>query len=63
MEVKCVDHTDDLFGYMTKKKLHTLKRAIEYYCAQTEIQYTEIRLDVVFVKYGQIIEIFENITF
>lgn len=63
VEVKCVDHTDDLFGYVTKKKLHTLKRSIEHYCIQTEREYAEIRLDIVFVKHGQIIEIFENIIF
>lgn len=63
VEVKCVDHTDDLMWYIGRKKLSTLKRSIEYYCSQTPLSYTSVRLDIVFVKHGQIYEIFENIAF
>ena len=63
VEVKCVDHTTDLTGYITRKKLSTLHRAIEYYASQTQIKYRDLRLDIVFVKHHQIYEIFPNISF
>jgi Holliday junction resolvase-like predicted endonuclease len=63
VEVKCVDHTDDLIWYIGKKKLLTLKKSIETYCTYCWLSYNDIRLDCVFVKHDQIYEIFENIQF
>jgi Holliday junction resolvase-like predicted endonuclease len=62
IEVKAIDNTEDIFWYLTKKKLSTLKRTIEYYLYQNHIKNKLIRLDVVFVKNNKIIEIYENVT-
>lgn len=63
IEVKCIDHTEDLIDYISRKKLSTLKKSIEHYCNQTPISYQSVRLDIVFVKNNSLYEIFENITF
>jgi len=58
--VKVIDHIDDLFGYITEKKLYFLRKAIAYYCHAHPTKNT-IRIDVAFVKEGKIVEIYENI--
>lgn len=60
IEVKVVDHIDDLFGYLTQKKIYFLYKTIEWYRLKHSIR-DIIRLDVVFVKNAQILEIYENI--
>lgn len=61
VEVKVVDYTDDLIGYVTPKKLHFLHRVIDEYCWKYKVK-GKIQLDVVFVKNNKIIERFKNIT-
>lgn len=60
VEVKVVDHIDDLFGYVTEKKLYFLHKVIQRYCQDHETK-DSLRIDVVFVKAGKIIEIYENV--
>lgn len=60
VEVKVVDHIDDLFGYVTEKKLYFLHKVIERYCQDHETK-DALRIDVVFVKAGKIVEIYENV--
>lgn len=61
VEVKVVDHIDDLYDYVTPKKLGHVKHTIAYYLLQhpTDKDYT---LDVVFVKDNSIVEVYENVT-
>lgn len=61
VEVKVVDHIDDLQDYVTQKKLWYVKRAITYYL-YTHPNDKEYILDVVFVKNNSIIEIYNNVT-
>ena len=49
IEVKTVDYIDDLDNYITKSKLKALSTK-------------DLRIDVVFLQQGEIIEIYENIT-
>jgi Holliday junction resolvase-like predicted endonuclease len=48
VEVKVVDHIEDIDGYVTPKKLGFLTRAIEWYLTAHPSQH-EIVLDVAFV--------------
>lgn len=61
IEVKCVNSIDELDNYISRKKLITLERAIETYLHQHHLD-TEVRLDIAFVKHGEILEIYENIS-
>lgn len=61
VEVKVVNHIDDLQSFITGKKLYYVQKTIEQYLHTHAID-KDPRLDVVFVKQGQIIEVFENIT-
>lgn len=60
IEVKVVDHIDDLFGYVTEKKLYYLRKTIAYYMREYPTK-SDIRIDVVFVKNGSIYEVYENV--
>ncbi len=60
IEVKVVNHIDDIFDYVTEKKLYFLRKTIAHYCQQNTTK-ALIRVDVVFVKDGKIWEIYENI--
>ena len=60
VEVKTVDQIDDLFDYITPRKLSTVKRTIQTYLWKNPTQ-KDIRLDVVFVKNKQVFEVYENI--
>ncbi len=61
VEVKVVDHIEDLQNYVTPKKLWHLIHTIEYYLVghPTDKEYV---LDVVFVRDNSILEAYENVT-
>ncbi len=61
VEVKVVDHMDDLQDYVTPKKLWHVKHTIEYYL-YTHPTDKEYVLDVVFVRDNSIFEIYKNVT-
>ena len=61
VEVKVVDHIQDIDGYVTTKKIGFLKRAIDRYLTDNPSDH-EIVLDVAFVHWNTIIEIYENVT-
>lgn len=61
VEVKVVDHTDDLIWYITPKKLMYLDRTIQDYMYKKWLNFN-IRMDVAFVKNNQILEVYENVT-
>ena len=61
VEAKVVDHIDDLDGYITPRKLSALKRTIDVYLYEHPTHKT-LRLDVVFVKQGKIIEHYIDVT-
>lgn len=60
VEVKVVNHIDDLQSFITGKKLYYVQKTIEQYLHTHHID-KDPRLDIVFVKHGAIIEVFENI--
>ena len=61
VEVKCVDHTDDLHGYVTPTKLRTLARSIATYHHRVGVPESHLmRVDVVFVKDTTILHIFDH---
>ncbi len=60
VEVKVVNQIDDLQSFITGKKLYYVQKTIEQYLHTHHID-KDPRLDIAFVKQGQIIEIFENI--
>ncbi len=59
VEVKVVDHTDDLFDYVTQRKLWHVVHTINYYLLEhpTDVNYS---FDIVFIKENSILEIYEN---
>jgi len=61
VEVKVVDHIDELQNYVTPKKLWHVKHTINYYLLThpTDKEYT---LDVVFVRDNSILEVYKNVT-
>lgn len=61
VEVKVIDHVDDLQDYVTPKKLCHVKHTIEYYL-YTHPTDKEYALDVVFVRNNSIVEVYENVT-
>ena len=61
VEVKVVNHTDDLMWYITPKKLMYLDRAIQDFMYKKWLNFN-IRMDVVFVKNNEIFEVFEDVT-
>lgn len=61
IEVKVVDSIEEWSGYLSARKLQAIERSIEEYCYRKWIE-KEIRLDLVFVKNQQVIEVFENIS-
>ena len=63
IEVKTVNDIDELDNYVTEKKIWFLQRTLENFLQDTdESRIEDIRMDVVFVKNGQILEIYEDIT-
>ena len=61
VEVKVVDYIEDIDGYVTPKKIGFLQRAIEWYLTAHPTNH-EISLDVAFVHWNTIIEVYENVT-
>lgn len=61
IEVKTVDYIEDLDNYITKSKLKALSRTVDAYITKYPTN-KELRIDVVFLQQGNIIEIYENIT-
>ncbi len=61
VEVKTVDHVDDLYEYVSKKKIALIQRTINYYLWGHTTK-KEIVLDVVFVRNNAIIERYHNVT-
>lgn len=61
VEVKVVDHIDDLMWYIKPQKLKFLERTIEDYMYKKNLD-LDVRLDVVFVKDNCIFNLFENVT-
>ncbi|MCX6824100.1 MAG: YraN family protein [candidate division SR1 bacterium] len=61
VEVKVIDHIDELQDYVTQKKLGHVKHTINYYLLThpTDKEYT---LDVVFVRDNSIFEVYKNVT-
>ena len=63
IEVKTVNDIDELDNYVTSKKIWFLQRTLENYLQNVdESRIEDIRMDVVFVKNGQILEIYEDVT-
>jgi Holliday junction resolvase-like predicted endonuclease len=63
IEVKYVDTIQELDNYISPKKIWHLTKALESFLWKTNGQtFDEIRMDAVFVKNGNIIERYENIT-
>jgi len=60
VEVKVVDSLEDVHGVVTPKKCHTLQRTIARYMQRNPVV-GDIRVDLVFVAKGRIIEHLENI--
>ena len=61
IEVKAVHHTDDLYNYITPVKLSALQKTINYYLYKHP-QHKPFRLDVAFVKWNTIFQIYKNVT-
>ena len=61
VEVKTVNYIEEIHDFITPSKMYALQRSIQIYI-QEHPKVAEHRLDVVFVKYGKIIERFENVT-
>lgn len=61
VEVKVVNHTEEIDEYVSKKKIATLQKTIDYYLMRYPDE-KEISLDVAFVKGNSILEIYENVT-
>jgi putative endonuclease len=61
VEVKVVDYVNDLFSYISPKKLQTLTKTIQAYVFKHPT-HKEMRVDIAFVKDNCILEIYENVT-
>ena len=63
IEVKTVNDIDELDNYVSPKKIWFLQRTLENYLRNVnEDRIEEIRMDVVFIKNNQILEIYEDVT-
>jgi putative endonuclease len=61
VEVKTINAIDDIDGYVTKKKIWFLNNAVQTYLMKNSTD-KDISIDAVFVKWNQIVEIYQNIT-
>lgn len=61
VEVKVVDGIEDWTAYLSPRKIAALERGIDTYCFRKGIE-KEVRLDLVFIQRGKVVECFENIT-
>ena len=63
IEVKTVNNIDELDNYITEKKIWFLQRTLEKFLQNIdESRIENIRMDAVFIKNNQILEIYEDIT-
>lgn len=63
IEVKTVNDIDELYNYITPKKIWFLQKTLENYLRSVSKDRIEsIRMDVAFVKNSQILEIYEDVT-
>lgn len=60
IEVKVIDTIEDIFDYVTEKKLYFLHKCIAQYCQEHAVK-EDVRLDVVFVRDGKVSEVYENV--
>lgn len=61
VEVKTINAIDDIDGYITNKKIWLLNNAVQTYLMKNPSN-KDISIDAVFVKWNQIVEIYQNIT-
>lgn len=61
VEVKLVNHVLDIHDYITPAKLKHLHKTIEFYLREHRHD-GEIQLDVIFVRYDQVIQHVTNVT-
>lgn len=61
VEVKLVNHVLDLHDYITPIKLKHLHHTIDFYLRE-HTHDGDIQLDVIFVRYGQIIDHIKNVS-
>lgn len=62
IEVKVINNIDDIQSFITNKKIYYLEKTIQHYILHKQIIDKDPRLDVAFVKNGQIVDIFTNVT-
>lgn len=60
VEVKVVNYMDNLHDYITAKKLSSLQKSIQTYLWKFPTS-KSVRLDIVFVKWNEIIQIYEHV--
>lgn len=60
LEVKNTVYVEDIYEYITPKKLKTLKKTIETYLWKFPTE-KYVTLDIVFVKWNQILEIYKDV--
>ena len=60
VEVKVVNSMDNLHDYITPKKLLALQKSIQTYLWKYPTQKL-VRLDIVFVKWNEIVQIYEHV--
>lgn len=60
VECKVVNYIDNLHDYITPKKLAAIKNAVDTYIWKFPTQKI-VRIDIVFIKDKQVIEIYKNI--
>jgi Holliday junction resolvase-like predicted endonuclease len=61
VEVKVIDHMQDISEYLTPRKLSTLRRTIDAYLHDYPSE-KQISLDVLFVQDDQVAEWYRNVT-
>ncbi len=60
VEVKNIPNINDIFDYISQKKLKFLEKTIRYYIQKYKVT-KDYRLDIVFVKNNEIYEIYKNV--
>jgi Holliday junction resolvase-like predicted endonuclease len=61
VEVKLVNHVLDIHDYITPTKLKHLHKTIEFYLREHKHD-GDIQMDVIFVRYDEIIQHIKNVT-
>ncbi len=60
VEVKNIIYVDDIYDYITPRKLQTVKKSIDTYIWKTPTDKL-VAFDVVFVKNGKVYEVYEDV--